>query len=333
MNMLGRKVSVRFGLLAVATFLLAATVRAPLRAAPPAPSLDIVPADAAFYSVMLRNREQYDAVVKSKAFAKLKELPYVQMGLGFLQIQAANPEAEKALNFLANIVSDEVFVYGGPSFNQAVELLQGTYGAVQFGGPFMAGISGQARGARMEEIQGRALVRALVKQVDLIKFPELVVGCKANDQALVKEQLEHFESDLEKALAQAPPPLQNRLKRTTVDGHSYLTFTLDGSMAPWDPGVVAKIRSLAETPADGDMLIEHLKKTTLVISLGMRDDYLLLAIGPSSDVLARLGNGATLRSAPELAAVAKLADKRICSVGYLSKTLNEHFSQTKSGHR
>ncbi len=139
-------------------------------------------------------------------------------------------------------------------------------------------------------------MRALVKQVDLIKFPELVVGCKAKDQALVKEQLEHLESDLEKVLAQAPPPLQNRLKRTTVDGHSYLTFTLDGSMVPWDPGVVAKIRSLAETPADGDMLIEHLKKTTLVISLGMRDDYLLLAIGPSSDVLARLGNGATLRS-------------------------------------
>ena len=102
-------------------------------------------------------------------------------------------------------------------------------------------------------------------------------------------------------------------------------------MVPWDPGVVEKIRSLAATPDDGDKLIEHLKKTTLVISLGLRDDYLLLAIGPSTDVLARLGNGTTLRSRPELAAVAKFADKRICSVGYLSKALNQHFSQTKAG--
>ena len=80
-----------------------------------------------------------------------------------------------------------------------------------------------------------------------------------------------------------------------------------------------KIRSLAATPDDGDKLIAHLKKTTLVVSLGLRDDYLLLAIGPSTDVLARMGKGPPLRSLPELAAVAKFADKRICSVGYLAR--------------
>ena len=104
-------------------------------------------------------------------------------------------------------------------------------------------------------------------------------------------------------------------------------------MAPWDPGVVEKIRSLATTPADGDKLIEHLKKTTLVVSLGLRDDYLLLAIGPSTDVLAKLGKGTSLRSLPELAAVAKFADKRICSVGYLSKTLNRALQPDQGGHR
>ena len=99
----------------------------------------------------------------------------------------------------------------------------------------------------MEEIQGRAFVQALVKQIDLIKFPELVIGFKVKDQALAKEQLDHLESNLQMALAEQPP-LQNRLKRTTIDGHSYLTFKLDGSMIPWDPGVVEKIRSLAATP-------------------------------------------------------------------------------------
>ena len=49
----------------------------------------------------------------------------------------------------------------------------------------------------MEEIQGRAFVQALVKQVDLIKFPELVIGCKVKDQAVAKEQLDHLEANLQ----------------------------------------------------------------------------------------------------------------------------------------
>ncbi len=339
-----RKVLRRFGLLAIATFMLAATIPGPAQAAPPVHSLDIVPADAAFYSAMLRNREQFEAIVNSKAFAKIMALPYVQMGLGLLQIQSADPnspmgrfeaarrdpEVKKSLAFLADLFSDEIFVYGGPSFNQTVELLQRTYAAVQFNGPLMAGINGQARSARMEEIQGRAFVRALVAQVDRIKFPELVIGFKVKDQALAKEQIDQLELNLQMVLGMAPPVLQNRLKRATIAGSSYLTFTVDGAMVPWDPQVEEKIRSLAANPEDGDKLIEHLKKTTLVVSLGLRDDYLLLAIGPSTELLARLGEGTPLRAAPELAAVAKFADKRICSVGYLSKALSLHFNQTKA---
>ncbi len=344
MNPVGRtrKTFLGCGLLAACALLLAAA--APARAAGPVPSLDIVPADAAFYSVSLRNREQFDAVVNSNAFAKIMALPYVKMGLGFLQMQAAqpdspmgrfeaarrDPEVKRSLTFLADLFSDEVFIYGGPGFNQTVELVQGTYGAMQLSG-MMAAMKGDVRGSRAEEVQGRAFVQAMVSQVDLIKFPELLIGCKVKDQALAKEQLDQIELNLQRFMEQAPPVLQKCLKRTTVDGHSYLTFKVDGAMVPWDPQIVEKIRSLASTPDDGDKLIEHLKKTTLVVALGLRDDYLLLAIGPSTDVLARLGSDTPLRRVKELAAVAKLADKRICSVGYLSKALSERFSQTKTG--
>ena len=53
----------------------------------------------------------------------------------------------------------------------------------------------------MEEIQGRAFVQALVNQVDLIKFPELVIGFKVKDKALAKEQLDRLETNLQMALA------------------------------------------------------------------------------------------------------------------------------------
>ena len=42
-------------------------------------SLQIVPHDVAFYMAFLRNKQQYDLVVKSKAFAALREIPFVQM--------------------------------------------------------------------------------------------------------------------------------------------------------------------------------------------------------------------------------------------------------------
>ena len=125
----------------------------PALAAKPVPSLDLVPADAAFYSAMLRNREQFDAIVNSKAFAKIKALPYVQMGLALYANAGRRPgfapgpvrgrpprsgSSSRSLNFLADLLSDEVFIYGGPSFNQAVELLQGVYGDVQFAASWRA---------------------------------------------------------------------------------------------------------------------------------------------------------------------------------------------------
>jgi hypothetical protein len=348
MNLPGRNVSRIFALPVVTALLWAALAPTAALAAKPVSSLDIVPADAAFYSSMLRNREQYDAIVNSKAVAKIKELQYVQMGLAVLQIQTADPESpvgkimaamndpevKKSMDFVTDLFSDEVFVYGGPSFYKAVELFQGWYTDAQVAA-FEAGIreaqEQATRGRTTRKDDGdRAFVQALIKHVDLINIPDLVMGFKVKDQAVAKQQLEKLESFLRKAPGD-PPEVKKRLQRKTVGGHSYLTLTLDGSMVPWDSEIIDKIHSLADTPADGDKLIERLKRTKLVISLGLCDDYLILAIGSSTDALAQLGAGASLRSAPELASVAKYADKRICSVEYVSKAWNMQFAQSAAG--
>jgi len=56
-------------------------------------SLKLIPADAAFYSSMLRSREQFEAIAASNAWAKIKAMPVVQMGLSMYQAQLANPTA------------------------------------------------------------------------------------------------------------------------------------------------------------------------------------------------------------------------------------------------
>lgn len=347
MNVLGRNVSLRLGLL-LAAALIATACRPVAARAAPVTSLDIVPADAAFYSAMLRNREQFDAIANSKAWAKIQALPAYQMGLTMYQMQAANPgspagwlqaalsnpESRKSLEFLAGLFSDEVFVYGGPSFNKTVELYQSVTWATQFSmyGAMIrqAGHAGPPNPREMEEIQGRAFVQALVSQADAIEVPELVMGFKVKDKAQAESLLSRLEDEVKNALDNGPPMLAGRFKRETVAGHSYLTVSLDGGMVPWDPQVEEKIRSFASSPADGDKLIDHLKKTKLVIALGLRDEFLLLSIGPSTEALTRLGGPAPLRSREELAAVAKFADRPITSVSYSSKRFNQHFSPTKS---
>ncbi len=344
MTALTRNVCLRLGLLSALTLVAAAYRPVALHAASPVASLDIVPDDAAFYSAMLRNREQFDVIAKSKAWAKIQALPGYQWALGFYQMQAANPgspagylqaalnnpESRKSLDFLADIFSDEVFVYGGPSCNKFVELYQTVYWDIYMSG-FQQGIEAARQGKtppRSDEMQARILVRALSSQVDNIVFPDLVIGLKCKDKDFAKQLLDKLEANVQPIFA-GNPMLAGRFKRETVGGHDYLTLTLEGGMVPWDPKVEEKIREFSATPADADKLIDHLKKLKLVVSLGLRDDFLIVALGPTTDALARLGKS-PLAAREELAAVKEYAAKRLTSVSYTSKTFNRHFRPSKA---
>ena len=75
---------------------------------------------------MLRNREQVEAVASSRAWAKLKSMPVVQMGLALYNMQAAipqsppgkilaamqDPEVQEAMSLVGDMMSNEVFCYG-----------------------------------------------------------------------------------------------------------------------------------------------------------------------------------------------------------------------------
>ena len=101
-------------------------------------SLKLIPEDAAFYSSMLRNREQFEAIRNSNAWAKVWEMPVVQMGVSLYQaqlgtpgsgpakLQAAwkNPEVRKIVDLVADMVSDDVFIYGDDSCTDFLKLMQ-----------------------------------------------------------------------------------------------------------------------------------------------------------------------------------------------------------------
>jgi hypothetical protein len=71
---------------------------------------------------------------------------------------------------------------------------------------------------------------------------------------------------------------------------------------------------------DVDALVATLKKTTLVVSVGLRNDYLLVSIAPSTAAVARLGHGPSLRERPELAPLAKFDGKPVLTMNDPGKT-------------
>ena len=298
-------------------------------------ALRLLPADTAFYSGMLHNKEQLQALTGSKAWAKLNALPAVKFARQTIDAQLANaqdpraaavlqslrqPENQELLAMLGDAVSGEVFVYGGETVQGFVELLSRVNGAGRFG-PALAMMTGQAAGKNPNEIQARYYLHVLGQNVELIRAPDLVFGFKVTDEKRVERQLKRLEDLVQSLGPMLPPPLQNRFKRAKVGDASFLNFTVDGSLVPWDQ---IPIKDYEEKDGEFDPLLKKLRSTKLSLSLGVHHGYLLLALGESPAGIARIGGpGERLSARPEFKPLAKFGDRRLTSIGYISKSLRQ----------
>ena len=104
-------------------------------------------------------------------------------------------------------------------------------------------------------------------------------------------------------------------------------------MVPWDEAPIGQLRAMEASPGDVDKVMARLKKLTVVVSLGLRDDYLLLAVGSSTDCLARLGKGKLLAGRNEFKPLEKFAGKELTSISYVSRALVAKLWHRREGHR
>ena len=111
-------------------------------------------------------------------------------------------------------------------------------------------------------------------------------------------------------------PFAGRYKPFQTSSGQFLTLTLDGKMLPWDNIHLDKIE---EQPGQFDKVVERLKSLKLLVSIGIRDDYLLLTITPLTDKLAALGTGPRLVERPEFDSIARFADKRLTGLSFTAK--------------
>jgi hypothetical protein len=306
--------------------------------------LKLLPADTAFFTSMLRNREQVEIVANSKAFEKLWNLPAMQVARQTVSAQLANPdpmvanvlnelkkpENQDLLALLAEAFSDEIFVYGSSRWVDTTNLIMHVSNSMQ-GAPLLAAMSAGGDDKARTEMQVRLALRVLAENVKLIQLPDLVIGLRIKDTKKAEAQIKRLEDLIRQVIEMAPPIVRDGFKRVKVGTSSVLNYTLDGSNLPWDE---FHIKDYEEKDGEFDALLQKLKSLKLSISLGVHQGYIVLAIGQSPQDLAAIGASAKrLSDLPEFRPMNKFADKRITSIGYVSKALKATVAPTAMDYK
>ena len=298
-------------------------------AAPVDFSAKLVPADAAFYHACLHNREQVEIVCKSRAAAAIKDLIQVHLkkegieqlvnmipGLDKVKQQLESKEVHEGLDFLGDALSHEVFVYGGPNWTECTVMLLHLSNSMRVE-MNLAQLQHGENNLSKELVPVAQMLRSLNRHLDQVKVPDTVVGFKVSDTKKAEAYVEKLAALLE-GLAEKEARLKGRVQRVKVGDANFLTLTLDGSLVPWDK---IPIQDVESKPGEFKPLLKKLKGLKYVISLGVRNGYLLLGQGGSIKPVTRMGGpGQHLSDLPEFKPLAHAAGKRLTSVGYASKT-------------
>lgn len=297
-------------------------------------SLKYVPIDASLYFSMLRCGEQYDAVVKSKAFRQLAELPVVKDAVEKIRKEwetdnnaeelrefLAREEVKAAMVLLPQMFSDEFFMYLDAKTARLMRLQQ-KVNTAQY-----RSLMRTARGEEGGELPDgetttlRPMFEAVMSQLDVLEMPTLVMGFKIRDKGLANKQLARLE-ELLKPVLEEDAATKGRLKRTVVGGDELLTFTLDGSMIPWGEYEESLVK-VQTRPGQVEALKKKLTPQTCTIALGVRSNYIVLSVAPSVEHLAVFGGpglGAkSLAAQPLVKKLTPHADKPLTAIAYLSE--------------
>ena len=299
-------------------------------------SLRTVPADVAFYSASLRLKEQLDNFLGSNAYHKLMEIPVVQMAkmqLMFQWQQSSQPavarfreyfdsaEGQESLALLKEMFTEESFSYASQDVAGLVRLFMELNNLNR-----TAKLEALTSGEEEQQVLARRAMELLKEHAEQFVVPDMVWGFRIKDAGRATKHLDRIQELLAGLLKEEQPELAERLKREQIAGNEFLTMRLDGSMIPWDT-----LRDEAEDMSDEQFAKwqELLNKKTLVLGVGVVGEFVLMSIGDSTEHLAKLGEGPRLADQPIMARLAKHADQRVTSIGYISAALSKSLSSPR----
>ena len=298
-------------------------------------SLGQVPDDVSFYSALFNGRQVYDAIMGSNAVQRVLELPVTQASFDELYGELdqeglldwmEEPENQQLLELLADMGSHEIYICGDEGVADISDIY--TECVVE-----TVKVSWQLRREGYWDANEAMIVKATLDvlerrlEEDNLELPNLVIGCKITQEDAAEEQLARLEQLLLMLIEEMDPDLpdlEGRLERVTVGENEMLTLRLDGSLFPWEEldWVLGEIEMSID---DYEETIEELKEMELLVSLGVRDGYAILAVGPDLDFVANLGEGPSLWENEHFEPLreADLAVNEVFGVSYISDSMAE----------
>jgi hypothetical protein len=321
-------------------------------------SLVGMPEDTAFYFSLLRSRQQVEAVGRSRAWQRF--LPVVEeawKGLG-KKSEAnqwlENPGTRDMLEFVGDLFGQEFFVYGDANYVDFLRLVEKyqrisqkqAVGTLSKLGLLSALMEDDAddddkdkqdgdkdddkkddqkdSDAKPAEKSGswdqfRLLIHAVAEDPKLLRVPTTIAGFKVTNKDRAREKIAAL-SGLMSLGAMFVPQLGGRIGQETIDGQQFIVVKLDGKMIPWDDAPLDELREVEVEKGEVDKVVERVKELTLTFTVGLRGDFLLVALGPSMEMLDQIqGKGTLLINRPEFQRFAPFADREVTSVSYSSR--------------
>jgi hypothetical protein len=243
----------------------------------------------------------------------MKELGKDDGPLGMYKKFTQAKENKELVDLLIEAVADEVFLYGGKNWGDFIQVMLQVNNAQSW-----APLQALTSGGDPQKAQIRGMLLALQQNKERLKVPEIVIGFKVKETKKVEDQIKRLEKLAGAAMENAPPPIKGKVKleRVKIGDTSFLSLQTEGNVIPWDD---VNLKDFEEKKDEFEELIKQAKKTTLAVSLGVKNGYLLLGITSSVKDLEKIGKGKALASREEFSVLARHDKKPLTEISYTSK--------------
>ncbi len=249
-------------------------------------ALAIAPQDSAFFMTSIGMKQSWEQFVQGSFVSSLRKVSYVRALEQEIANQWANPQGEmrqvKAtlqnpsvrdlLRLGADMLSQEFFVYGDGKWCETIE------GLIQFQTEMMATIQ--------EDPQAIVtFFNELTREdIDSIRIPTTVIGFRLSEDGNARSQLDQLEGILRIGGGQMKElaPFLEKLKRKDLKDGQTLTITLDTTLIPLE-------QVDEDERATVERVVELFEGRSLSLTLGVKANMLLIALGEGTDLLEGLG--------------------------------------------
>ncbi len=327
-------------------------------------SLELVPADAAFYLGCYNLQDACERVVQSRAIARLKQLgsfrklfqPLLQQGTDgvpegwgtALKEQLENPLVQDVLALLGDMHSQEFFVAGGEEWVQflawinSVDSFFTSRGLLQL---LREELLEEEPPQSARDIAEQLWQSVVTERVGELRVPSLLIGWRVKDVDRATS-LVNMLRGLVLVSSLSRPELAGKVQSERIDGGDFTVVVISGDDIPWEElffpgrevsppilipdedeagGEWERFSIEVEEPALPRALFEQLREQRFVLAFGMREDWILFGFGADTRLLHRPGADRRLADVQEIEEMLGRLEDQPLSLSYQSGKFRKTF--------